>query len=62
MTLQRGLQNVVCQSRNVETQRHDVTEACVFNFFQRRDVTERVKFKFFIFYLQNFLSLRKLHE
>ena len=40
--------------RDVETQHPDVTEACVFEFFQRRnvglqrrDVTERVNFNFF---------------
>ena len=55
MTLQRELQNVVCQRHDdVGTQCCDVTEAYVFNFFQhsdvgvqRRDVTERVKFNFF---------------
>ena len=45
---------MVCQCRDVETQRRDVTEACVFKFFQihdigvqRRDITERVNFNFF---------------
>ena len=45
---------MVCQRRDVETQRHDVTAACVFDFIQRRDigiqrrnVTERVNFNYF---------------
>ena len=45
---------MVCESCDVGTQRRDVTEACVFYFFQRRDVgvqrrdvTERVNFNFF---------------
>ena len=50
---------MVCQRRDVETKRRDLTEACVFDFFPSRDVTERVNFNFF---LQNFLSLRKLPE
>ena len=47
---------MVCQRRDVETKRHDLTEACVFDFFPSRDVTERVNFNFF---LQNFQKSKK---
>ena len=56
VTLQRGLQNVVCQHRDVETQCRDVTEACVFYFFQRRDIGTLRRYRegqfqiFFVFY------------
>ena len=47
---------MVCQRHDIETQRRDVTEACVFKFFQRRDigiqrcdVTGRVNFNFFLY-------------
>ena len=47
---------MVCQRYNVETQRRDVTEACVFEFVQcrdvgvqRRDVIEKVNFNLFFF-------------
>ena len=49
--LRRGVQNRVCQRRDVGIQRRDVTEAWDFGFFerrdvvfQRRDVIKRVKF------------------
>ena len=29
---------MVCQRHDVETQRRDVTEACLFDFFQRQEV------------------------
>ena len=38
---------MVCQLHDVETQRRDVTKACVFEFFQCCDVTERVNLNFF---------------
>ena len=47
---------MVCQRCDVETQRRDVTEACVFEFVQcrdvgvqRRDVIEKVNFNLFFF-------------
>ena len=59
-TLQRGVQNKVCQRRDVEIQRRDLSEAWVLASFnvmmlgrrdvttsQRCDVAERVKFKKF---------------